>query len=119
LAAVWLLGASSAEKCNTALGKLADNALIEAFGPWLTLRDIRREGANPAKTVETKKGNRVRLEAEGSKASTRTICATGTSLFPRVMVSDMNISFFCYCCSSNTRYCGREQSTRFVQSIFS
>src|SRR5450756_507066 len=52
--------------CNTALGKVADNALIEAFGDWPTLLDIPREGKNPSKVIDTLKGHRVRVNADGS-----------------------------------------------------
>ena len=54
-------------KCNTALDSLADNALIEAFGAWPTLIDISRQGGgNPSKLIESREGNKIRLEPDGS-----------------------------------------------------
>jgi hypothetical protein len=53
--------------CNTKLDKIADNALIEAFGHWPTLLNIpRQRGDNPPRTIDTLEGNRVRLEQDGS-----------------------------------------------------
>lgn len=52
--------------CNTELDRLADNALINAFGHWPTLLNIPREGGgNPTKIVEMTSGRRVRLEPDG------------------------------------------------------
>ena len=52
--------------CNTSLDKIADNALVEAFGAWPTLLNIpRSRGVNPPKNIETRDGNKVRLEADG------------------------------------------------------
>jgi hypothetical protein len=57
--------------CNTVLDKLADNALVEAFGDWPTLLDIpRQRGKNPPRLIETLNGHRVRMNADGT--STRT-----------------------------------------------
>lgn len=53
--------------CNTALDRVADNALIEAFGDWPTLMDIpRKGGGNPTKIIDTKNGRRVRLQPDGA-----------------------------------------------------
>lgn len=53
--------------CNTELDRVADNALIEAFGDWPTLLDIPREGGgNPTKIIDTKNGRRVRLQPNGT-----------------------------------------------------
>lgn len=55
------------QTCNTLLDKIADNALIEAFGAWPTLLDISRQrGSNPPKMIETRNDHRVRLKADGS-----------------------------------------------------
>jgi hypothetical protein len=55
------------QSCNTVLDKLADNALIEAFGDWPTLLDIpRQRGRNPTKLMETLNGHRVRMNANGT-----------------------------------------------------
>ena len=54
-------------KCNTALDAAADNALIEAFGAWPTLLAIPRQGGgNPPKLIETRDGQKVRIEPDGS-----------------------------------------------------
>ncbi len=53
--------------CNTVLDKLADNALVEAFGDWPTLLDIpRQRGKNPPKLIDTLNGHRVRMNADGT-----------------------------------------------------
>ncbi len=53
--------------CNTQLDRIADNALVEAFGAWPTLLDIPRDrGENPPKVVPTRAGHKVRVEADGS-----------------------------------------------------
>jgi hypothetical protein len=53
--------------CNSVLDKLADNALVEAFGAWPTLLDIPRDrGNNPRKTIETREGHKVQLDPDGS-----------------------------------------------------
>lgn len=53
--------------CNSVLDRLADNALVEAFGAWPTLLDIpRQRGNNPRKTIETRKGHKVQLDPDGS-----------------------------------------------------
>ena len=53
--------------CNGKLDDIADNALIEAFGHWPTLLNIpRQRGDNPPRTVDTRDGNRVRLDPDGS-----------------------------------------------------
>lgn len=53
--------------CNTALDKLADNALIKAFGDWPTLLDIPREGGdNPTKIIDTTNNRRVRVQPDGT-----------------------------------------------------
>ncbi|MGC2087057.1 MAG: HNH endonuclease [Bradyrhizobium sp.] len=52
--------------CNTALDRVADNALVKAFGDWPTLLNLPRdEGKHPPKLVETRDGRRVRVEADG------------------------------------------------------
>ena len=51
--------------CNTQLDSLADNALIEAFGIWPTLLDIKRQGKNAPKQTITQQGHRVRVEPNG------------------------------------------------------
>lgn len=51
--------------CNGKLNDAADFELIDAFAAWPTLLDIPRQGSNPSKTVETKKGYRARLDADG------------------------------------------------------
>jgi hypothetical protein len=56
--------------CNTEFNDVADAALIKAFGAWPTLLDIPREGTNPAKTVDTRQGYRVRMEASGKLTRT-------------------------------------------------
>ncbi|KAI95196.1 hypothetical protein T281_06870 [Rhodomicrobium udaipurense JA643] len=49
------------------LDRLADNALIKAFGDWPTLMDIPRDrGNNPSKIVDTRNGKRVRVEPDGT-----------------------------------------------------
>jgi len=54
-------------KCNTALDAAADNALIEAFGAWPTLLAIPRQGGgNPPKVIQTREGQKVRVEPDGS-----------------------------------------------------
>jgi hypothetical protein len=57
-------------KCNTELNDAADHALIEAFGAWPTLLDIPREGSNQPKTVDTREGRRVRVQADGKLTRT-------------------------------------------------
>lgn len=53
--------------CNTELDKIADNALVKAFGDWPPLLDIPRDrGSHPPKLIETRNGRRVRLEPNGS-----------------------------------------------------
>ena len=53
--------------CNSVLDRLADNALIEAFGAWPTLLNIpRQRGSNPRKTIESRKANKVQLSSDGS-----------------------------------------------------
>lgn len=53
--------------CNGELDEVADNALIEAFGHWPTLLNIpRQRGDNPPRTIDTRDGNRVRLDPDGS-----------------------------------------------------
>lgn len=53
--------------CNTMLDDLADNALVKSFGDWPTLLDIPRDrGKNPPKKIETRDGQTVRLESDGS-----------------------------------------------------
>lgn len=51
--------------CNGKLNDAADFELIDAFAAWPTLLDIPRQGSNPPKTVDTKKGYRARLDADG------------------------------------------------------
>src|ERR1019366_1813839 len=54
--------------CNTLLDRLAPNPLITSFGPWPTLIDIpRQRGSHPAVEIETTSGERVRVEADGSR----------------------------------------------------
>lgn len=56
--------------CNTALDRASDNALVRAFGDWPTLLNFPRDGGgHPAKTVDTRKGRRVRLEPSGKLTS--------------------------------------------------
>ena len=44
-------------RCNGILNDVVDLPLVEAFGAWPTLLDIRRQrGKNPSKMVETRKG---------------------------------------------------------------
>jgi hypothetical protein len=52
--------------CNGKLNDAADFALIDAFAAWPTLLDIPRQGSNPSKTVETRKGYKARLDADGN-----------------------------------------------------
>lgn len=53
--------------CNGVLDRLADNALVEAFGDWPTMLDIpRQRGKNPPKIVDTREGHRVRVNANGT-----------------------------------------------------
>lgn len=53
-------------KCNTEFSELADNDLVNAFGAWPTLLNIpRQNGDNPPKTLDTKAGFKVRIEADG------------------------------------------------------
>lgn len=55
------------QACNTVLDKLADNALVDAFGDWPTLLDIpRQRGKNPPKLMDTLNGHRVRMNADGT-----------------------------------------------------
>jgi len=57
--------------CNTELDRIADNALVEAFGSWPTLLDIPRDrGSNPPRSLETQQGKRVRLDADGRLTKT-------------------------------------------------
>jgi hypothetical protein len=61
-------------ECNTLLNDLADNPLIRAFGPWPTLVDVpRQKGKNPAVVVETTGGQRVRIEADGSRTLAKVV----------------------------------------------
>ena len=58
------------QRCNTALDRVADNALVKAFGDWPTLLNLPRdEGVNPPKLVDTRDGRRVRIEANGNITS--------------------------------------------------
>ena len=53
--------------CNGKLDEVADNALVEAFGHWPTLLNIpRQRGDNPSRTIDTRDGNKVRLDPDGS-----------------------------------------------------
>jgi hypothetical protein len=62
------------QECNTALAGVADNALVEAFGAWPTLLAIPRQGGqNPSKSISTRDGNKVRVEADGSLTRTDVI----------------------------------------------
>lgn len=55
------------DTCNGKLDRLADNALVKAFGDWPTLMDIPRDrGSNPPKIIDTRDGKLVRLEADGT-----------------------------------------------------
>lgn len=55
------------QTCNGLLDRIADNALVKAFGDWPTLMDIPRDrGSNPSKLVTTRDGIRVRLEPDGT-----------------------------------------------------
>jgi hypothetical protein len=55
-------------ECNTLLDRLADNPLIKAFGPWPTLIDVpRHRGSNPPVDIETTGGQRIRVEANGTR----------------------------------------------------
>jgi hypothetical protein len=52
--------------CNTELDRLADNALVNAFGAWPTMLDVPRDhGKNPPKIVLSETGRRVRVTADG------------------------------------------------------
>lgn len=54
-------------ECNTELDRIADNALVQAFGSWPTLLDVPRDrGSHPDKDVSTQSGKRVRMSAEGT-----------------------------------------------------
>lgn len=58
-------------KCNGDLDRLADNALVQAFGAWPTLLAIPRQGGqNPAKIISTRDGHKVRVEPDGSLTRT-------------------------------------------------
>ena len=53
--------------CNGTLGKLADDALVKAFGDWPTLLDLPRDrGKAPSTTTKTKDGKTIRLNPDGS-----------------------------------------------------
>jgi HNH endonuclease len=55
------------DTCNGVLNDLADLPLIEALGAWPTLFDVSRQNRdNPAKTVTTRKGYQVSVEADGT-----------------------------------------------------
>lgn len=55
------------QTCNTVLDKLADHALVEAFGDWPTLLDLpRQRGKNPPKLMDTLNGHRVRMNPDGT-----------------------------------------------------
>ncbi|WP_434716933.1 HNH endonuclease [Paraburkholderia sp. A2RO-4L] len=54
-------------ECNTELDRIADNALVQAFGSWPTLLNVPRDrGAHPDKDVSTQSGKRVRISADGT-----------------------------------------------------
>ena len=56
--------------CNTKLDRIADNALVKAFGDWPTLLNLPRDhGDHPPRLIDTKNGRRVRLEPDGSLTS--------------------------------------------------
>jgi hypothetical protein len=53
--------------CNSLLDRLADNALIKAFGPWPTLLNIPRDRGNqPAVVIEDADGQRMSVDADGT-----------------------------------------------------
>jgi len=53
--------------CNARLDRIADNALVQAFGAWPTLLNLSRQrGHNPSRTLDTRRGSKVRLEPDGS-----------------------------------------------------
>lgn len=55
-------------ECNTLLDQIADNPLIRAFGPWPTLIDVpRHRDSNPPVQIDTTDGQRIRVEADGSR----------------------------------------------------
>jgi hypothetical protein len=55
--------------CNTLLDRLADNPLIVSFGSWPTLIDVPRDrGKNPPVEINTADGQRIRLEADGTRS---------------------------------------------------
>jgi hypothetical protein len=54
-------------ECNTELDRIADNALVQAFGSWPTLLNVPRDrGSHPDKDVSTQNGKRVRIAPEGT-----------------------------------------------------
>ncbi|PZR44940.1 HNH endonuclease [Paraburkholderia fungorum] len=54
-------------ECNTELDRVADNALVQAFGSWPTLLNVPRDrGTHPDKDVSTQSGRRVRLSPSGT-----------------------------------------------------
>jgi hypothetical protein len=56
-------------ECNTLLNDLADNPLVKAFGAWPTLVNLpRQNGKHPPATVETTGGQRIRVEADGTRS---------------------------------------------------
>jgi hypothetical protein len=68
------LGGSLAPKgilchsANGALNELADKPLIKAFGAWPTLIDVPRDRKeNPAVTIGTTSGQRIRQESDGTR----------------------------------------------------
>jgi phage FluMu protein Com len=55
------------QTCNGLLNDAADLALVKAFGAWPTLLNVpRQDGEQPSRKVETRKGQKVSLEADGS-----------------------------------------------------
>lgn len=53
--------------CNSLLDRLADNALIKAFGPWPTLLNIPRDrGDHPAVVLDDADGKRISVDANGA-----------------------------------------------------
>jgi hypothetical protein len=67
--------------CNTELDRIADNALVEAFGDWPTLLNLpRQRGKTPPKLMDTLNGHRVRMNADGT--STRTDVQYDVNVIP-------------------------------------
>jgi HNH endonuclease len=55
------------QTCNSLLNDAADLAIVKAFGAWPTLLNVpRQDREQPSRMVETRKGHKVSVDADGS-----------------------------------------------------